>query len=111
MRSWKVVGLAMWGVAAACGEPEESAGARGDDILALTGDAQAGEALYATHCSVCHNADGSGSTGPSLRGESLDGETVAVILQGEDAMPAFGDTFSDQEVADLLAWLDANVFE
>ncbi len=103
--------MALTVLAMGCGEPEESAGTRGDDILALTGDADAGSAIYASNCSVCHSADGTGSTGPSLLGESLDGETIAIILNGEDAMPAFGDALSDQDIADLLAWLDANVFE
>jgi cytochrome c oxidase cbb3-type subunit 3 len=98
-------------MAAGCEASEESAGARGDDILALTGDPDAGATIYAENCAVCHAADGSGGTGPSLFGESLDGETIAIVLNGEDGMPGFGDALSDQEIADLLAWLDVNVFE
>jgi mono/diheme cytochrome c family protein len=30
---------------------------------------------------------------------------VEVILGGEDTMPAFVDVLTDQEIADVLAWL------
>jgi mono/diheme cytochrome c family protein len=93
----------------ACGD-DTGGGSDVDAILALTGDATAGEAIYADNCAGCHAADGSGGTGPNLKGEDDLEEAVAVILSGEDSMPAFGDTLTDQEIADLVAWLDANVF-
>ena len=86
------------------------AGSRADDILALTGDATSGETLFADNCAVCHAADGSGGTGPNLSWESVSAEVVNVILSGEEDMPSFSD-LTDQEIADILAWLDANVFE
>lgn len=104
MRRW--MGLVL-GIAACNGGD----GGRADTILSLTGDETAGEALYADSCAVCHAADGSGGSGPDLSGESVGGEVVGIILHGEDDMPGFADDFSDQDVADLLAWLDANVFE
>ena len=104
MRSLRLVGLMIVG---AC----DGGGSRVDDILALSGDEAAGDALYAQNCAVCHGASGGGGSGPNLTGESLDGEVVQVILSGEDEMQAFGDVLSDQEIADILAWLDVNVFE
>ena len=35
---------------------------------------------------------------------------VDTVLDGKEDMPAFGSDLTDQDVADLLAWLDANVF-
>lgn len=84
-------------------------GGRADTILALTGDDIAGETLYADHCAVCHAADGSGGTGPNLSSKVVGAGVVNTVLNGEGQMPSFS-TLSDQEVADLLAWLDANVF-
>jgi mono/diheme cytochrome c family protein len=84
-------------------------GGRADTILALTGDDIAGESLYADHCAVCHAADGSGGSGPNLSNKVVGAGVVNTVLNGAGEMPSFR-TLSDQEVADLLAWLDANVF-
>lgn len=83
---------------------------RATDILALTGDATAGEAVFSDNCAVCHAADGSGGTGPNLANESVGESAVNTVLNGKESMPSFGDSLSDQDVADLFAWLDQNVF-
>jgi mono/diheme cytochrome c family protein len=103
-RLWRVLPLV-----AAC-NGGGSGGSRTDTILSLSGDDAAGETIYADNCAICHAADGSGGSGPSLNGEELDAELVNVILNGEDSMPSF-DELSDQEIADLIAWLDVNVLE
>lgn len=104
MRWWMLAGMM-------AGCDGGGSGSRVDDILALSGDEAAGDALYAQNCAVCHGAAGGGGSGPNLTGKSVTGEVVQVILNGEDEMQAFGDVLSDQEIADLLAWLDTNVFE
>ncbi|MCA9658407.1 MAG: cytochrome c [Myxococcales bacterium] len=82
-------------------------------IVALSGDATSGESLYGTHCSSCHMADGTGNPGlnyPSLvehASKETDEEIVAIVLEGEEAMPAFRSQLSDQEVADVLAYIRA----
>ena len=82
-------------------------------IVALSGDATSGESLYGTHCSSCHMADGTGNPGlnyPSLvehAPHETDEEIVAIVLEGEEAMPAFRSQLSDQEVADVLAYIRA----
>lgn len=94
-------------------------------ILDLSGDADNGAVLYAAECADCHGAMGEGGTEEGIAGEDGDAEElVEVILFGEEqeegededeeeeeegSMPAFEDVFSDQEVADLVAWLLAEV--
>jgi cytochrome c oxidase cbb3-type subunit 3 len=90
----------------ACGEPPATG--RVGDIAGLDGDATAGAALYETNCQACHGADArSGSAGENLADEvgGEQDEFIQVILDGKDngAMPAFADTLSDQEIADILA--------
>ena len=79
--------------------------ARVDTILGLTGDADAGGEVYAANCASCHGAGATGGTERGILGESA-AETAEIVLNGEDSMPAFADTLEDQEIADLLAWLD-----
>jgi len=91
--------------APACGT-EENPDSEG--ILDLSGDADNGATLYGANCAVCHAADGSGGSGPSLKdnaaGES-DSEIITIILDGEGSMPSFRAKFSDQEVADVLEFI------
>lgn len=89
----------------ACAEDLDT---RVNSALALTGDATHGASLFATHCAVCHAADGSGGTGPDLTAHFRGAEGVAeAIIAGRGEMTAFGDALSDQDVADLVAHLDA----
>jgi len=80
---------------------------RATDIAGLTGDTGAGEALYGLHCAACHGADRAGTaSGPDIRNEVDEaGEVIDIILEGEAAMPSFSETLSDQEIADILAFL------
>jgi mono/diheme cytochrome c family protein len=56
-------------------------------------------------CGSCHAfgpAGSSGTVGPSLDATSLDAAAVAqVVRNGRNAMPAFGDQLSDQQIARL----------
>ena len=84
------------------------------DILALEGDAAAGADLYAANCAACHGADGSGGTGPALTEEvpahESDEELLHHIIEGPGDMPSF-DWMTDQQLADLLAYLRATFGE
>lgn len=71
----------------------------------LTGDPTAGEAIYADNCASCHGVDASGGSGPNLLGEVEEGEATDIILNGEGDMPAFADSLSDQDIADVIAYL------
>jgi mono/diheme cytochrome c family protein len=90
-----------------CGEDDDGDGddARVQDVLALTGDANAAQSNYAAQCTVCHAEDGSGTpSGDDIRSISIsDEEIVEVILYGKGTMSAYGSIFSDQEIADLAA--------
>lgn len=84
---------------------------RGSAILALDGDASAGQSLFAAEaCSnmACHGADGtSGSATPSLDtavSNASDAQIVNSFLNGKGSMPPQA-SYSDQQLADLLAYV------
>lgn len=76
---------------------------RATTILALTGDAVAGDALYQSNCAGCHGTDGAGVSGPDIRGVQAE-TSVAAMLTPPSSMPAF-DTLADQEIADIAAFV------
>lgn len=82
---------------------------RVDAILALTGDADAGGTLFDDDCAICHDATGeSDSVGPALKPwmqTAADADTVGIMIGGQGSMPA--QDLTDQEAADVLAWLKA----
>jgi mono/diheme cytochrome c family protein len=83
----------------------------------LTPQEAAGRRIFVSHCSSCHYADSEkGRNGPGLEGlfrkpylpsgmVANDARVTAVILQGRNMMPALGNTLSDQQLEDLLAYL------
>jgi len=91
-----------------------------------TDDARRGEPIYVEHCEECHGPSGRGGlfTGPSLAGSAIvQGEHPATlinaILYGStkareaahsawEEMPAYIDTLSDSEVADISNYLRGN---
>jgi cytochrome c oxidase subunit 2 len=83
---------------------------RANTIAGLSGDAASGETLFTAQCASCHGADAkSGSANENLVEAVGEGaEFIDVVLDGKDngAMPAFKDTLSDQEIADIIAWLE-----
>ena len=88
--------------------------------------ARRGESIYTEHCEECHGPSGRGGlfTGPSLAGSAIvQGEhpatLVNVILYGStiareaahsawEEMPAYAETLSDSEVADISNYLRGN---
>ncbi len=94
-------------------EPEPEPPPPTDPALLLTGDPAAGEPLYASDCALCHSLDGSGtSRGPSLIDlfdRRSDMEVVLVIRDGVGTMPGFDGFYDDQELADLLAWMQESL--
>ena len=82
-----------------------------ETILTLTGNADDGQSIYDAKCASCHQADGTGNA--SLDYPSLvehvpheeQSEMVTLILDGEGNMPSFRSQLSDQEVADVLAYI------
>ncbi len=82
---------------------------RTDTILALTGDATAGEAVFALDCEVCHDPAGlEVRAGPALGGTPdrlTDAQIIEIVLAGQGPMPAVD--LEDQPMADLLAHIKA----
>jgi mono/diheme cytochrome c family protein len=66
--------------------------------------------VYATNCAPCHGAELEGGVGPGLgpggpaQGHT-DAELVAIITNGRNAMPAFVDKLTQQQIADLVAFM------
>lgn len=86
-------------------------GNRIDDILALEGDLTRGQILYESRCASCHGLQGQGVSGPAMdeRVPLLTGtEILETVLDGIGQMPAFGDDLSDQQLSDLLTYLQAS---
>ena len=86
------------------GETEEEPPAGGE------GDAAAGEEVFAANgCASCHTleeAGASGSIGPNLD-ESQPSFELAVdrVTNGAGAMPAFGDSLSEEQIRDVAAYV------
>jgi putative membrane protein len=79
------------------------------------GDPRQGRLVFEQSCAMCHGSDASGMMGmhPSLRGavERLTLEGVEVTVRnGRDTMPpmpAFEGRLTDQEINDVIAYLDS----
>ena len=77
---------------------------------AAEGDAANGKTVYASAgCGGCHTFSAAGSTGtagPSLDDAAIDFDAaVQQIENGGGGMPPFGDRLSDQEIADVAAFV------
>ena len=77
---------------------------------ATEGDPANGKTIYASAgCGGCHTFSAAGSTGtvgPNLDEASIDFDaTVQQVKNGGGGMPAFGDRLSDQEIADVAAFV------
>ena len=87
---------------AACGGGSTE---RTPDVLALEGVADEGAAVYEGNCADCHGADGAGPVGLAHLDDHDDAALSDQILAGSLGMPAFDDKLTDQEVADIIAFL------
>jgi mono/diheme cytochrome c family protein len=88
-----------------------------DAQLGLNGRQAQGRRVFQEHCASCHNAYSSaGSMGPSLQGlfrkrylpsglPANDRFVVQTIVSGRGMMPPAGGALSDQQLADLMAYL------
>ncbi len=73
-----------------------------------SGNAPAGREVFGQNCAACHGGKGEGGTGPQLTGneEATDAEAVVdQIREGGGGMPSFGDRLSEQELADVSAFV------
>lgn len=70
---------------------------------APAGGAADGASLFAENCSACHKANGSGGSGPDLRGEDNAGRVAEQIRQGGDRMPSFSADLTDEQIQAIAA--------
>jgi len=69
---------------------------------------EAGKKLFAASCGFCHGAEGKGAAAPGFRNRSLTAvDVTSVISNGKPGttMPAFKNTYSQEQVADLVAYI------
>jgi mono/diheme cytochrome c family protein len=73
---------------------------------------QGGEAIYRSVCAGCHMPDGRGASGagtyPSLAGDprlAAFGYATGVVLKGRKAMPPFGDSLTNEQVAAVVSYI------
>jgi mono/diheme cytochrome c family protein len=88
-----------------------------DAESALTAQQAAGRTVYLQYCAACHPAySSSGDKGPGLKGvfrkqflpsglPANDRFVGQTIVRGRGMMPPMGDALSEQQLADLLAYL------
>jgi mono/diheme cytochrome c family protein len=86
-------------------------------VRALTPQEAAGQQVFVNQCSGCHYADSDkGLSGPGLQGlfrkpyltsgmAATDTRVRAVILHGWAMMPPMGNTMSEQQFEELMAYL------
>jgi quinohemoprotein ethanol dehydrogenase len=92
-------------------EPTEGAEAEGGEEAAAGGapDAMAGAEVFSENCSTCHGADGlGGNGGPDLTTMPKAKEQAGAeeqVTNGGGGMPAFGGTLSEEEIANVAAYV------
>jgi mono/diheme cytochrome c family protein len=76
---------------------------------APAGDPAAGKTVFTESCGSCHalaDAGTTGTTGPNLDDIQPDEATVSSqVTNGGGGMPAFGGTLSEQQIADVSAYV------
>ncbi|XEC92725.1 c-type cytochrome [Paenibacillus tarimensis] len=92
------------------GKPRPNPSAKPEDVAIVNADDPAMEILKA-QCLSCHAADLKGNPGakiPALRGVGdlySKEELVGIVTNGRDAMPAFANTLSAEEIDQVAEWL------
>ena len=85
----------------------EGAG-RGSESKTSRGDSQRGAELYQASCVVCHGSRATGGIGPRLAGNPVISNDEAfwkVVHEGRHVMPPLEGVVTDQQLADIRAWL------
>jgi mono/diheme cytochrome c family protein len=91
-------------------EPEGSATSAAAPVPAdyPRGEATRGQGLFLSNCLPCHGPNAAGGVGPRLSANpilSQNGAFWQTVLYGRGAMPAWKNTLTPQQIADIQAWL------
>jgi mono/diheme cytochrome c family protein len=73
-----------------------------------SGDDTKGEELYKASCVVCHGPQGMGGIGPRLAGNPVLSNEQAfwkTVYEGRHVMPPLKGALTEQQMADIQAWL------
>ena len=73
-----------------------------------TGDSNRGEKLYQASCIVCHGPQATGGVSPRLSNNpvlSNDQAFWKVVYKGRHVMPPLKGAVTEQQMADIRAWL------
>ena len=106
-RAYFVLALTCLGLSAAVAET-----ARAQDFMRGNFKQQSGEDLYKGVCQGCHMPDAKGAVGagayPALAGDIRLAQAIypiAVVVNGQRGMPAFGDLLTDAQIALVLNFI------
>jgi predicted lipoprotein with Yx(FWY)xxD motif len=100
-----------WSAVAANGDLISGVGENGTDGPAAMSPEELlakGQQVYAMYCAACHQADGSGNIGPSLRGSANMGDAAFVARQIRDGlseMPGFGGVLGNEDLAAVASYV------
>ena len=100
-----IVIISLLGMAALCLTDSQASGRTADGV-----------ATFKAKCAMCHGADGSGSTPvgksmkiPDLRSAEVQGQSdaqlAALISKGKGKMPAYGQSLSQEQIQQLVAFI------
>ena len=73
-----------------------------------TGEGPRGEELYNASCVICHGQRATGGIGPRLAGNHVLSNEQAfwkTVYEGRHVMPPLKDALTEQQMADIQAWL------
>lgn len=79
----------------------------------LAGDPAAGKAVFlgASACGGCHtlaDAGSSGAVGPNLdEAQPSEDRVVEIVTNGQGGMPSFSSSLSEQQIADVAAYISS----
>lgn len=91
-------------------QPTETGGGTESGGGGLTGDPTAGKEVFASAgCGSCHtlsDAGATGNVGPNLDDSTIDEAAVVTqVTSGGGAMPPFSGSLSEQQIADVAAYV------